>query len=116
MAASEAEAGPISIMSRSSNAVRRSPAMAACRLNPLHTAPERSVDRGRGRSRARSCVLFRTNDPGVAGQLTRGLPRRQHQLGAQAADRRGAEIERTTIKPRKLDHDREAEARAGLAL
>ena len=42
--------------------------------------------------------------------------RRQHQLGPQSADRRGAERQRAAIERREIDHDREAKARAGLGL
>ena len=45
-----------------------------------------------------------------------GSSARQHELGAQASDRGGAEREAATVEARKLDHDREAQSRARLGL
>src|SRR5436190_14095081 len=41
---------------------------------------------------------------------------RQHELGAQASDRGGAEREAAPVEARELDHDREAQSRARLGL
>src|SRR4029077_17136994 len=44
------------------------------------------------------------------------LRRRQHQLGAQASDRRGRQRKIAAVERGELEHDREAEARARLGL
>ena len=61
-------------------------------------------------------VNLRRRNTGAARFPGMRSRRRQHQLGPQAADRGGAERQRAAIERREIDHDRQAEAGAGLGL
>src|SRR5438876_68155 len=74
-----------------------------CDFNEMEDTSPSSANPGTSLSR-RPQPLWRHSSP------------RQHQLGAQATDRGGAEREAAAIEARKLDHDRKPQSRARLGL
>src|SRR5665213_1136542 len=103
--------GPIPFGSPAQAASARPKTVTAANLNADISTP------GYRRGENLSITLLRRKDSGKTAALAPiqvPLDPRQHQFGAQTADRRGAELEFAAIQRGKFDHNRQPQPRARL--